>query len=353
VVEAHRPFDRFLAHRAHPLTSPPRTLRRDRHSTYHRGAHGSVRCRWAGHAARARARGRTCPGGAPRCRAARRRNRRDRGRCRNWQVAAARDGGCTGLRPRVPRAERASDRAGAEVPIRSRPPAVRAPADGGRQCRPRPLAVGRRGAGSGGGHRSANHRADGAVAGPTGRRPQLRVAARVVLARLEPLSRFATRARGRRLPVVRRPIGTRAGVHRPNAWWTAPRSDPRDAAVGSRVDTGGGHAPGRSRSGVAATAAADARSGRPARRGSSARRARPGVRARVPRGDGRKPVPLRGTAGRGEGSRLRAHRRRRNGGRRACPSRRRQHRAAPPGTSRAVDRRAGPHTQACSAMALW
>src|SRR5450755_3159371 len=126
-------------HIGHTPGHPPRTLRRDRHSTYHRGAHGSVRCRWAGDAARARARGRTCPGGAPRCRAARRRNRRDRGRCRNWQVAAARDGGCTGLRPRVPRAERASDRAGAGVPIRSRPPAVRAPADGGRQCRPRPL----------------------------------------------------------------------------------------------------------------------------------------------------------------------------------------------------------------------
>ena len=91
-----------------------------------------------------------------------------------------------------------------------------------------------------------------AGARPSRRRSRLRMAARPVLARLQPRRRFAARARGRRSAVVRRAVGARARVHRAPARGAAARAHPRHPAARSRADARGGGARCRSRRGTAA-----------------------------------------------------------------------------------------------------
>ena len=135
-------------------------------------AHDHVRPCPAGRAARARARARAGPGGAARGGPAGRQGPRDRGRRRNGEVEPARGGPAPGDRPRVLRAERARDRARAGVPVRGRPPAVRAPGARGRDRGARALARGSRGAVRRGADRVAGRRCPGARRrGPDRSRP--------------------------------------------------------------------------------------------------------------------------------------------------------------------------------------
>ena len=81
------------------------------------------------------------------------------------------------------------------------------------------------------------------------------------------------------------------------------------------------------------------------------RRARRSVRPRMPRGDGRQPVPRRRAARGGGGSRPRAHRGRRGRSRRDRPARRRQRGAAPAGATGARRPPRSPARSVCSATA--
>lgn len=139
------------------------------------------------------------------------------------------------------------------------PAAVRARNRASRHRRARPLAGGSRGAGRRRAHRRAHNHRDRTGAGTFASRFRLRVAARPVLARLEPLRGFAADVRGDPL------VGERA------AFWRAPRS----------------------------------------------------VHRRLQRGDRRQPVPARRAARRGSGTPACSHRGRRGRYRRHRPARRR------------------------------
>ena len=282
------------------------------------------RSRRAGRAPRARAGGRTGSWRLASRWTARGRRGGHRGSRGHRQVAAARDRSCARLRSRLSRAQRPRHRTRAGLPVRSDPPAVRASDQRGRGRGPRSVVVGGRSAGGRPFDRRSDDRAARVVSRSCAGRPQLRLATRLVLARLEPLDGLAAASRGGRSPVVRRAFRARSRLHRAQTQRPAHCAHPRHATAGSRRHARARHAGRRSPGRAGAAGTVDPRRGRVARRRAAAERARSRLRAGLPRGHRGKPVPARRAARRGRGPGARPHR-----GRRA-PRSARSSRAASP-----------------------
>ena len=161
-----------------------------------------------------------------------------RGRRRDREVALARIGPRSRGPARLPRALGPGHRARAGLPLRRRAPAVRAAGGRGRRGRARPLAERCRGAGRRGPHRRTG--ADPRCHSPGGRRggPRLRVAARPLLAGLQPVQRRPAGAGGRRPAVDRPALSPRAGLHRAATGGSAVGARARQPPAGSRRDAG-------------------------------------------------------------------------------------------------------------------